>query len=324
MRSNVLVGIVLLASAAMVRAADAPNPDAATSQQKLQAAHERLEQAAREVAELSSTMAGEHMPDRLLFLGRNPNRAMLGIGIGGAHERETDNGVAVLSVSPDGPAAKAGIKAGDIVVELNGKSLQRDKETAPREKLLNEMSKLSPGDDVTVRYTRDGKAATVKLKAEHLPSELATREFHLRVPPLGAFEFNDRDFPHRFGFSGAPLPELELAPLSAKLGQYFGTDKGLLVVHAPERSDFKLEDGDVLIDIDGRVPRDPGHAFRILDSYQPGEKFTLNVLRQHKKTALAVTLSERDERHPRPRPARGQDGPRDFMRIPLPPPSSAT
>jgi hypothetical protein len=84
----------------------------------------------------------------------------------------------------------------------------------------------------------------------------------------------------------------ELVSLTPKLGQYFGTDKGLLVVRAPSDSRLKLEDGDVIVDIDGRTPANPAHAFRILGSYQPGEQLKLNVLRQKKRMTFEVTVPE--------------------------------
>ena len=61
----------------------------------------------------------------------------------------------------------------------------------------------------------------------------------------------------------------ELVPLTPKLGQYFGTEKGLLVVRAPDDSRLKLEDGDVIVDIDGRTPSSPSHALRILARIRP-------------------------------------------------------
>ena len=57
----------------------------------------------------------------------------------------------------------------------------------------------------------------------------------------------------------------------------------LLVVRAPNESGYQLQEGDVLMGIDGRVPESPGHAFRILRSYQPGEKLELDVLRSRKR-----------------------------------------
>ena len=268
-------------------------------EQELRAAHERLEQAAREVAELSTRMATEHMPDNIMFLGRNPNRAMLGIVMGEARDGEGDEGVNVLSVSPDGPAAKAGIKSGDVIVEMNGRSLKREKESSPHQKLLAEMSKLSPGDEITLRYLRDGKPAVVKLKVDRLPRDANRYAFRFPGGPGEPGVFDD-DFLRRLSIHNGPFGDMELAPLSPKLGQYFGTEKGLLIVHAPQQTDLKLEDGDVLIDIDGRVPSNPGHAFRILDSYQPGEKVTLNILRQRKKVAVAIAMPESPKHHMRP------------------------
>jgi hypothetical protein len=103
--------------------------------------------------------------------------------------------------------------------------------------------------------------------------------------------------PGMMGFLGMghAFGDLELAPVSPRLGQYFGTDKGLLVVRAPASDTFKLEDGDVILAIDGRVPENPGHAFRILGSYQPGEKVKLDLLRNRKRMTVVGTLPQSDE-----------------------------
>jgi hypothetical protein len=88
---------------------------------------------------------------------------------------------------------------------------------------------------------------------------------------------------------------LELARITPKLGAYFGTNEGVLVVQAPDNSEFKLEDGDVIQSIDGRKPEDGAHALRILRSYKSGEKLSVNVLRQRKAMTLAITMPERPE-----------------------------
>jgi S1-C subfamily serine protease len=89
---------------------------------------------------------------------------------------------------------------------------------------------------------------------------------------------------------GAQFLGMELVTLTPKLGRYFGTDKGVLVVKAPRSAEFKLEEGDVIVDIDGRAPQNGAHAMRILRSYQGGEKVTLNILRDRKPVKLAATL----------------------------------
>jgi serine protease DegS len=92
---------------------------------------------------------------------------------------------------------------------------------------------------------------------------------------------------------GRGFRALELVPLTPKLGQYFGTDKGLLVVKAPPASaGGRLEEGDVILTIGGRTPENPRHAFRILGSYEPKEKVRVEVLRQRKRLALDMEMPE--------------------------------
>jgi S1-C subfamily serine protease len=53
---------------------------------------------------------------------------------------------------------------------------------------------------------------------------------------------------------------------------------------------LKLEEGDVILDIDGRVPTDASHALRILNSYRAGETMKLHIMRQQKRIELPVEL----------------------------------
>jgi S1-C subfamily serine protease len=84
---------------------------------------------------------------------------------------------------------------------------------------------------------------------------------------------------------------LRLAPMSPRLAGYFGAKSGVLVLSAGNPA-LKLEDGDVVTAIGGRTPDSPMHAMRILHSYQPGEKVSLQVLRDRKSVSIEVTLPE--------------------------------
>jgi S1-C subfamily serine protease len=66
----------------------------------------------------------------------------------------------------------------------------------------------------------------------------------------------------------------------------------VLVVRAPK--DFKLEDGDVILAIDGREPTSGSHATRILGSYQPGEKIAIKLMRQQKTVNVETMLPQRE------------------------------
>ncbi|MFE5910312.1 S1C family serine protease [Streptomyces wedmorensis] len=57
-------------------------------------------------------------------------------------------------VTPDGPAAKAGLKAGDVITGFDGHQI----DSGPT--LISEIWTHKPGDSVKVTYERDGKTAT--------------------------------------------------------------------------------------------------------------------------------------------------------------------
>ncbi|HUG73764.1 MAG TPA: PDZ domain-containing protein [Steroidobacteraceae bacterium] len=96
-------------------------------------------------------------------------------------------------------------------------------------------------------------------------------------------------------FNPAPLPGysslggLELAPVSDRLGDYFGVTAGVLVVRTGPGSPYTLQDGDIILSIDGRAPADAQHAARILRSYQPGERVKLRVQRDRRAIDLDTT-----------------------------------
>ncbi|HEX6927632.1 MAG TPA: PDZ domain-containing protein [Gammaproteobacteria bacterium] len=253
-------------------------------------ARRELAEAARRVADIGRELgaeAGENIAFR--FLAPGAPRAMLGIAIADAGGEDEPDGVEVLSVTPGGPADQSGIQAGDIVTAIiteAGETALADVD-APADALVDAVHGLEAGDTVELRYRRgdDERSADVTLETiepfrfmfgdvDHVP--------FAPLPRLPAF----LDLMHGWG-------ELELAPISETLGEYFGTDKGLLVVRAPDDEKFELRDGDVILAIGGREPEDPGHAMRILGSYRPGETLVLDVLRKGERMELEVEVPER-------------------------------
>lgn len=103
---------------------------------------------------------------------RSADRAVLGVLMTSGSRADTA-GVHLEEVDANGPAAKAGLKAGDIITELNGVSLKVSKEDAEdlalaglaQRRLQRVLSKVKPGEEVTLKV-RTGSAAprTVTLK----------------------------------------------------------------------------------------------------------------------------------------------------------------
>jgi S1-C subfamily serine protease len=94
---------------------------------------------------------------------------------------------------------------------------------------------------------------------------------------------------------GSPLADLELAPLNPDLGRYFGANEGVLVVSLPKGSELGLKGGDVVLAVDGRKPATPSHFLRILRSYEKGESFKIDILRNHKRETVTGRLGEKAE-----------------------------
>jgi len=68
-----------------------------------------------------------------------------------------DRGVLVSHVEADGPAAKAGLKAGDVILKLAGRSV-RDGDD-----LRHELERAEPGSEVALSVHRDGRALELKV-----------------------------------------------------------------------------------------------------------------------------------------------------------------
>ena len=270
--------------------AHADNPDL---EAQLEAARRRLEEAAHQVAELSAQMSGPLFEKFAAFdgFGVESGRAMLGVQLEGAAEA---GGARVREVSPGGPAEDAGIRAGDVIVQVNGTAIGGEQ---PARQVLQIMREVKPDTKVSVRARRAGKTRDFTVTARSGPVFLA------RAHGMPDFEFGPPGPLPPPGIMGrGPLMDMELVTLTPQLGRYFGAEQGVLVVRAARDGALKLEDGDVIVSIDGRQPASGSHATRILSSYQPGEKLSLHVIRDHKTLDLQVTMPERGALHDGARP----------------------
>jgi putative serine protease PepD len=76
----------------------------------------------------------------------------------------TSSTARVAGVRPGTPAAKAGLKTGDVITEFDGTPVSTSEE------LAQAISERKPGDTVSVTYERDGESHTVSLKLASRPS----------------------------------------------------------------------------------------------------------------------------------------------------------
>jgi serine protease Do len=79
------------------------------------------------------------------------------------------SGVTIANVTPNGPAAKAGLLTGDTIVSVNGKQV------ASGDELVAEISALKPGTTAKVGYVRNGKPSTADVTIADRQKLFATR-----------------------------------------------------------------------------------------------------------------------------------------------------
>jgi C-terminal processing protease CtpA/Prc len=257
--------------------------------------------------------------DNVRVFSYSSDRPRIGVMLQSRADKETDRlGAKIAEVTPDGPADKAGLKAGDIITRFNGIALggvSGDDEDAsgPAAKLVDLAGKLSKGDTVEVEYRRGTENGKLKLVAQTLP-ESSMRRYRVQVPDMqGMNGMPEMGQMHRMPFNGGPgMPMdpgemgnvrifmdhddggLNLTDLNPGLGEYFGAKSGVLVLETPKDSTIPLKAGDVIVSIDGRTPTSEAHARRILGSYEAGETAKVEVLRKQKKLTLSWKAPERE------------------------------
>ena len=99
--------------------------------------------------------------------GESIERGYLGVQIGNLTNEYRESlglpastkGAYVAGVTPDAPAARGGLKAGDVVVALNGRPIQTSTE------LTRAVGAAKPGDTLRLDVLRDGGRQTVTVRS---------------------------------------------------------------------------------------------------------------------------------------------------------------
>ena len=283
-----------------------PPPPAPAQQQDLQRqldeARHRLEEASREVAQLSSQLGRNFAFNLRVPDGGAPPRALLGVSID--NNGGDAKGARVREVSPGSAAAEAGIKAGDLITGIGGKDLTR--EADPGRALVEQMRQIEPNLKLQVEVLRDGRKMSFDVTPRPAPVQMIAGVQALpgmpNMPGVRTFQLQRGD--------GAPGPQhieirtfrdddgtrfrgMEFATLSDKLGSYFGVKAGVLVVRAGANSPFKLEDGDVILSIAKQEVDSPDRFAELVTRMTPGVSVPMLVQRHGEPLFLQVQAPPR-------------------------------
>lgn len=188
-------------------------------------------------------------------------------------------GSLVGSVTAGGPADKAGIKDGDVIIEFDGKTVSNANE------LRNMVAAVAPGTQIPVKLIRNQKEMTIQVTLGERPSETGEKEQE-ETPPK-------EDKITKLGFDVTNLtPEI-----ASQLG--IKGEKGIVVTNVDDSSPAEeagLAKGDLITEVD-KKPISSVSEFRRIVNENKSDVVLLRVRRSDRQgnavyLFMAIPLKE--------------------------------
>ena len=242
-------------------------------------------------------------------------------------------GAVVVQVDSETPAARAGLKAGDVIVAFDGERVR-----SPRQ-LDRLVQETPPGRSVKMSIVRDGAKLDIDVSPE--PSQFAGAVPRRRGHDADSFSFKrdldtgrmtDDVFEDRWTrkFERFAVPSLEFdweggdhpvviwgrsrlgvsaEEVSGQLAAYFGVESGVLVRQVDENSAAAkagVKAGDVITAVNGKAVKDAADLRRQIsdateDDAKDAKEVTLSVTRDKKPITLKATIEDPEKVRPRVR-----------------------
>jgi len=213
-------------------------------------------------------------------------------------------GVEITRVEPDSPAEKAGLTAGDAIVQYNNQHVEG------MEQFSRLVRETPPGRDVKLDIVRNGgpQTVTVKVGARRMSmAMMAPLSPAAPVAPMPAmppfppsmtdrFEMRMPDMPRSFMSWRSSALGIECESLEGQLAQYFGVKEGVLVRSvlkgsAAEKAGIRA--GDVITRVDDTKVVTPADVSSRIRSVR-GKPIPMVLMRDHKEMTLSLTIDEDD------------------------------
>jgi serine protease Do len=211
-------------------------------------------------------------------------------------------GVEVVGVQPGTPAAKAGFKAGDVILTYNGENV------LGAQQLGRLVAETPPGRHIKIQYWRDGKqgeTTVITAAPEMFPNVLQFRNF---VPPqdwsdrakleeqLMRLQASTFEIPTPIMIWKNSLLGFWCEPIDDQLAQYFGVKSGVLVraIDKDGPADKAgVKAGDIVTAIGDRSVSGPHDVTSYLRSQsQPVKSVTVRVTRNRKPLTFHILVGE--------------------------------
>jgi len=241
-------------------------------------------------------------PQGRVFFSSDGDSGYLGVSLGEVTAEKAkelkmpaERGVLIEDVEADSPAAKAGLKIGDVVTEFAG---QRVEGVAQFRRYVVE---TPAGRTVALTVWRDGRtqqvSATLGDMGDVVRNRIGDRITTLMPRENGnAFSFRMPDI-QMFSSMARPMLGIRTEDLDGQLGAYFGApdSEGVLVTHvnagsAAEKAGMKA--GDVIVKVDGSRVRDTNDLREHMRDAREKKTVPVAVIRKGAETTLNVEIEQ--------------------------------
>lgn len=188
---------------------------------------------------------------------------------------EQPRGALVAEVGQDSPAAKAGLKAGDVIVAYAGKPINDSADLPPL------VGSTKPGTSRALTVIRDGKEQEIAVTLGQLPDK-DQRELALN---------NAQD-------DGSPRLNVAIADLPADQRGKGESEGGVLVqqVGPGVAAEAGVRPGDILLSLNNQKIKDAAHLRQLVKELPRGKRIPLLVKRGDGALYLAVEIPTADKR----------------------------
>jgi len=214
-----------------------------------------------------------------------------------------ERGALLGKIVPDSPAAKAGLKENDVVLEING---QRIEGTEQFRRMIHE---IPAGRAANLTVWRDGRSQSIKVtvgKQEAGNMKVfadGPKSFAFKMPTMPAMP-DLSGLEHLRTFSmvspGRPLLGIDAENLEGDFGHFFGAPdgegvlvRGVFANSAAAKAGLKV--GDVITNLNGERIRNASELREKLMTNREGKSLKLGVLRNKSEVTLTVEIPQQKE-----------------------------
>jgi C-terminal processing protease CtpA/Prc len=176
------------------------------AREQLSQAHRELREASREVARAHRDLSRSGQEIEIIQEINLGDRAVIGVVMG----RQTEQGVEIIGVSPDGPAERAGIQPGDVLVSIRGEQLAADE--SARQSVFQVMREVADGEELAVEVNRKGQTYAYTVTAEQ--REPRGWQSIIRIPE----ELEQPEVPYVITET-IEIPEIDEEALAARIAE---------------------------------------------------------------------------------------------------------